>query len=136
MTPETRARLFAAVPLYLWPYLWLQLWGLERWINANKRDVLFAVSHRTGKVYITAISDAPAPEGRYAYAAPEQPRHVLTPAPQPEFTPHPPHAPRACGRTCWQLRFARAALRILPVPQPFRRPAAHARRPVPPRLPR
>ena len=62
MTPETRARLFAAVPLYLWPYLWLQLWGLERWIRANKRDVLFAVSRHTGKVYITAISDAPAPE--------------------------------------------------------------------------
>ncbi|MBU0854594.1 MAG: hypothetical protein KKF76_19750 [Gammaproteobacteria bacterium] len=72
MTPETRARLFAAVPLYLWPYLWLQLWGLERWIRANKRDVLFSVSNRTGKLYITAISDAPAPEGRYAYAAPEQ----------------------------------------------------------------
>jgi hypothetical protein len=72
MTPETRARLFAAVPLYLWPYLWLQLWGLGRWIRANRRDVLFAVSHRTGKVYITAISDAPAPEGRYAYTAPEQ----------------------------------------------------------------
>ena len=72
MTPETRARLFAAVPLYLWPYLWLQLWGLGRWIRANKRDVLFAVSRRTGKVYITAISDAPAPEGRHAWTAPEQ----------------------------------------------------------------
>ena len=72
MTPETRARLFAAVPLYLWPYLWLQLWGLERWIRANKRDVLFSVSKRTGKLYITAISDAPAPEGRYVYEAPQQ----------------------------------------------------------------
>ncbi|MBU1288451.1 MAG: hypothetical protein KJ871_12080 [Alphaproteobacteria bacterium] len=91
MTPETRARLFAAVPLYLWPYLWLQLWGLARWIRANKRDVLFAVSHRTGKVYVTAISDAPAPEGLYTYTPPEQFawERLALPAPSDAFGQYP-----------------------------------------------
>ena len=72
MSPETRHRIFSAVPVWLWPYLWLQLWGLQRWIRASGRGLLIAVCPRTGKVYVTVMADAPAPEGTYAYTPPKQ----------------------------------------------------------------
>ena len=72
MNPATRHRIFSAVPIWLWPYVWLQLWGLQRWIRASGRGLLIAVCPRTGNVYITAMADAPAPEGAYAYTPPRQ----------------------------------------------------------------
>lgn len=59
MNPQTRQRIFSQIPLWLWPYVWLQLWGLQRWIRASGRGLLIAVYPRTGHVYITAMADAP-----------------------------------------------------------------------------
>ena len=72
MNPATRHRIFSAVPIWLWPYLWLQLWGLQRWIRATGRGLLIAVCPRTGNVYITRIADAPVPEGTYTWTPPKQ----------------------------------------------------------------
>ena len=72
MNPATRHRIFSALPIWLWPYVWLQLWGLQRWIRASGRGLLIAVCPRSGNVYITAMADAPAPEGSYSYTPPQQ----------------------------------------------------------------
>ena len=72
MNPATRHRIFSALPIWLWPYVWLQLWGLQRWIRASGRGLLIAVCPRSGHVYITRVADAPAPEGAYTWTPPRQ----------------------------------------------------------------
>ena len=79
MNPATRHRIFSAVPIWLWPYLWLQLWGLQRWIRATGRGLLIAVCPRTGNVYITRICAACPGILRAHFVDRPRPAHALAP---------------------------------------------------------
>ena len=50
--------LYKNVPIYLWPWVWWQLFQIERWIKATGRMVLGGVA-RDGKVYILHVADDP-----------------------------------------------------------------------------
>jgi len=125
-----RAHLYAFVHPLFWPWLWFQLWRLEAWQRAAKRDVLFRID-RFGNLSINAIGDAPRDPRRYHCDAPPVPAwaapglasdipeafaqaalptcdgaglagHVLSPAPHAEFSPMQPDGPRHAGRWCWR----------------------------------
>tara|TARA_R110000787_G_scaffold4726_1_gene17817 strand:+ start:952 stop:1857 length:906 start_codon:yes stop_codon:yes gene_type:complete len=126
MNPQTRQRIFSQIPLWLWPYVWLQLWGLQRWIRASGRSLLIAVCPRTGHVYITAMADAPClfvrvscilrahcvlvagptctpPAFDTSQALSPHPTHTF-PAARPQGQRPPVLAPRHLkSRTCWCL---------------------------------
>ena len=46
------------VPVYLWPWVWWQLFQIERWIKETGRMVLGGVA-RDGKVYVLHVADDP-----------------------------------------------------------------------------
>ena len=50
--------LYKNVPVYLWPWVWWQLFQIERWIKATGRMVLGGVA-RDGKVYVLHVADDP-----------------------------------------------------------------------------
>jgi len=50
--------LYRNVPVYLWPWVWWQLFQIERWIKATGRMVLGGVA-RDGKVYVLHVADDP-----------------------------------------------------------------------------
>ena len=50
--------LYKNVPVYLWPWVWWQLFQIERWIKATGRMVLGGVA-RNGKVYVLHVADDP-----------------------------------------------------------------------------
>ncbi len=50
--------LYKNVPVYLWPWVWWQLFQIERWIKDTGRMVLGGVA-RDGKVYILHVADDP-----------------------------------------------------------------------------
>ena len=50
--------LYKNVPVYLWPWVWWQLFQIERWIKETGRMVLGGVA-RDGKVYVLHVADDP-----------------------------------------------------------------------------
>jgi len=50
--------LYRNVPVYLWPWVWWQLFQIERWIKETGRMVLGGVA-RDGKVYVLHVADDP-----------------------------------------------------------------------------
>ncbi len=50
--------LYKNVPVYLWPWVWWQLFQIERWIKLTGRMVLGGVA-RDGKVYVLHVADDP-----------------------------------------------------------------------------
>jgi len=50
--------LYRNVPVYLWPWVWWQLFQIERWIKETGRMVLGGVT-RDGKVYVLHVADDP-----------------------------------------------------------------------------
>jgi len=50
--------LYKNVPVYLWPWVWWQLFQIERWIKATGRMVLGGVA-RDSKVYVLHVADDP-----------------------------------------------------------------------------
>ena len=70
--PSRFAHLYAFVHPLFWPWLWFQLWRLDVWQRASRRDVLFKVD-RWGNLYINAIGDAPRDPALYHYDAPRVP---------------------------------------------------------------
>ena len=50
--------LYKNVPVYLWPWVWWQLFQIERWIKETGRMVLGGVAH-DGKVYVLHVADDP-----------------------------------------------------------------------------
>ncbi|MDJ0921791.1 MAG: hypothetical protein QNI84_11730 [Henriciella sp.] len=44
------------LPVYLWPWVWWQLFAVKRWCRINKRKVLWQADE-TGKVWVTYVSD-------------------------------------------------------------------------------
>ena len=50
--------LYKNVSVYLWPWVWWQLFQIERWIKATGRMVLGGVA-RDGKVYVLHVADDP-----------------------------------------------------------------------------
>lgn len=67
-----RAHLYAFVHPVCWPWLWFQLWRLQHWIQATRRDVLFRVD-QFGNLYVDFISDAPHDPARYTFESPPVP---------------------------------------------------------------
>jgi len=51
-------QLYKNVPVYLWPWVWWQLFQIERWIKETGRMVLGGVA-RDGKVYVLHVADDP-----------------------------------------------------------------------------
>ncbi|MCF6328865.1 MAG: hypothetical protein L3J02_03585, partial [Henriciella sp.] len=50
--------LYRNVPVYLWPWVWWQLFQIECWIKETGRMVLGGVA-RDGKVYVLHVADDP-----------------------------------------------------------------------------
>jgi len=50
--------LYKNVPVYLWPWVWWQLFQIERWNKETGRMVLGGVA-RDGKVYVLHVADDP-----------------------------------------------------------------------------
>ncbi len=50
--------LYKNVPVYLWPWVWWQLFQIECWIKETGRMVLGGVA-RDGKVYVLHVADDP-----------------------------------------------------------------------------
>ncbi len=50
--------LYKNVPVYLWPWVWWQLFQIECWIKQTGRMVLGGVA-RDGKVYVLHVADDP-----------------------------------------------------------------------------
>ena len=48
----------AHLPVYLWPWVWWQLFAIKRWCRVNERQVLWEADER-GKVWVTYVSDDP-----------------------------------------------------------------------------
>ncbi|MDJ0920104.1 MAG: hypothetical protein QNI84_03185 [Henriciella sp.] len=46
------------LPVYLWPWVWWQLFAVKRWCRVNKRKVLWQADEN-GKVWVTFVSDDP-----------------------------------------------------------------------------
>ncbi|MDJ0922500.1 MAG: hypothetical protein QNI84_15335 [Henriciella sp.] len=46
------------LPVYLWPWVWWQLFAVKRWCRINKRKVLWQADEN-GKVWVTFVSDDP-----------------------------------------------------------------------------
>lgn len=52
--------MFRAVPVWLWPFVWLQLVVLFGWMNRQQREVLVRVDHVSGRIRVVFVEDAPA----------------------------------------------------------------------------
>ena len=61
--------LYKNVPVYLWPWVWWQLFQIERWIKATGRMVLGGVA-RDGKVYVLQVADDPNEIKPWSHSAP------------------------------------------------------------------
>ncbi|WP_299949316.1 hypothetical protein [Hyphomonas sp. BRH_c22] len=81
------APLYAHVHVLFWPWLWWQLWNLDRWKRATGRGVLLAVDRR-GNVYIRYVTDAPG-QGPQSFRAPVSARLALAIAPEVSHAPCP-----------------------------------------------
>ncbi len=72
MTYALQPHLYKNVPVYLWPWVWWQLFQIERWMKWTGRAVLGGVA-RDGKVYVLHWGDDPdaqrawSPEDMRAY---------------------------------------------------------------------
>ena len=61
--------LYKNVPVYLWPWVWWQLFQIERWIKETGRMVLGGVA-RDGKVYVLHVADDPNERKPWSPSAP------------------------------------------------------------------
>ena len=61
--------LYKNVPVYLWPWVWWQLFQIERWIKETGRMVLGGVA-RDGKVYVLHVADDPSERKQWSPSAP------------------------------------------------------------------
>ncbi|WP_340693535.1 hypothetical protein [Hyphomonas sp.] len=60
MNREAIIAIFRAVPVWLWPFVWLQLVVLFGWMKRQQREVLVRVDHRSGRIRVAFVEDAPA----------------------------------------------------------------------------
>ncbi len=61
--------LYRNVPVYLWPWVWWQLFQIERWIKETGRMVLGGVA-RDDKVYVLHVADDPNERKPWSPSAP------------------------------------------------------------------
>ena len=62
--------LYRNVTVYLWPWVWWQLFQIERWIKETGRMVLGGVT-RDGKVYVLHVADDPNERKPWSPSAPK-----------------------------------------------------------------
>ncbi len=62
--------LYRNVPVYLWPWVWWQLFQIERWIKETGRMILGGVA-RDGKVYVLHVADDPNERKPWSPSAPK-----------------------------------------------------------------
>ena len=73
MNREAILSIFRAVPVRLWPFVWLQLVVLFGWMNRQQREVLVRVCHRSGRIRVAFVEDAPVAAEPWRPAVPRVP---------------------------------------------------------------
>ena len=73
MNREAIISIFRAVPVWLWPFVWLQLVVLFGWMNRQQREVLVRVCHRSGRIRVAFVEDAPVVAAPWRLASPRVP---------------------------------------------------------------
>jgi|GEM_PF-1214870 len=73
MNREAIIAIFRAVPVVLWPFVWLQLVVLFGWMNRQQREVLVRVCHRSGRIRVAFVEDAPVAAEPWRPVAPRVP---------------------------------------------------------------
>jgi len=73
MTRADIASLLAGFPIWMRPFVWLQLMLLKRWQARHKRPLLVELCHVTGRIRVLRLGDAPRAPGLYHYEAPARP---------------------------------------------------------------
>ena len=53
-----QSRFYAHVPVYLWPWVWWQIWQTMRWSDATGRAVAFSIN-QNGHLYVDFVADDP-----------------------------------------------------------------------------
>ena len=70
MTRADIASLLACIPIWLRPFVWLQLIWLRCAQRRHGRELLIDVCHVTGRISVLRLGDAPPTPGLYHYEAP------------------------------------------------------------------
>lgn len=73
MTRADIASLLACVPIWMRPFVWLQLMLLKRWQARHKRQLLVELCHVTGRIRVLRLGGAPRAPGLYHYEPPARP---------------------------------------------------------------
>tara|TARA_R110001606_G_scaffold313022_1_gene459651 strand:- start:55 stop:414 length:360 start_codon:yes stop_codon:yes gene_type:complete len=73
MTRADIASLLACVPIWMRPFVWIQLMLLRRAQRRHGRELLIELCHVTGRIRVLRLGDAPRAPGLYHYAAPARP---------------------------------------------------------------
>tara|TARA_R110001606_G_scaffold71320_1_gene164224 strand:+ start:3226 stop:3603 length:378 start_codon:yes stop_codon:yes gene_type:complete len=73
MNREAIIAIFRAVPVWLWPFVWLQLVVLFGWMNRQQREVLVRVCHRSGRIRVAFVEDGPVAASPWRLARPRVP---------------------------------------------------------------
>ena len=68
MNREAIISIFRSVPVWLWPFVWLQLVVLFGWMNR-----LVRVCHRSGRIRVAFVEDAPVAAEPWRPAVPRVP---------------------------------------------------------------
>ena len=73
MNREAITQIFRSVPVWLWPFVWLQLVVLFGWMNRQQREVLVRVCHRSGRIRVAFVEDAPVAAAPWRPVVPREP---------------------------------------------------------------
>ena len=73
MNREAIIAIFRSVPVWLWPFVWLQLVVLFGWMNRQQREVLVRVCHRSGRIRVAFVEDGPVAAAPWRPVAPRVP---------------------------------------------------------------
>jgi hypothetical protein len=69
MTRAEIASLLACVPIWMRPWVWIQLMLLRRAQRRHGRELLVELCHVTGRIRVLRLGDAPRAPGMYHYEA-------------------------------------------------------------------
>ena len=70
MTRAEISALLARFPIWMRPFVWVQLMFIKRWQMRCRRDALISVCWPTGRLRIVHVGDAPRAADVYHYEAP------------------------------------------------------------------
>ncbi|KCZ92702.1 hypothetical protein [Hyphomonas johnsonii] len=70
MTRAQISALLARFPIWMRPWVWLQLMVIKRWQMRHRRELMISVCYVTGRLRVAYMADAPRDPALYHYDAP------------------------------------------------------------------